>query len=167
MMSYKRKSLSIGIMTVLLAVMLFSPALAQGTDDAEPQVIITQIDTSRFPAVTVYISVTDENGEPVGIDPGRLVIQENGVTIQPDQMQGNAGVVDALTTMLVMDVSGSMYTADKLDTAKEAAKAYIDQMRSGDQAGLMSFNTEVVYVEPLTPGRRQFEGCNRQPGRRE
>jgi len=151
MMSYKRKSLSIGIMTVLLAVMLFSPALAQGTDDAEPQVIITQIDTSRFPAVTVYISVTDENGEPVGIDPGRLVIQENGVTIQPDQMQGNAGVVDALTTMLVMDVSGSMYTADKLDTAKEAAKAYIDQMRSGDQAGLMSFNTEVVYVEPLTP----------------
>ncbi len=151
MMSYRRRSLSIGIMTVLLAVMLFSPALAQETDDAEPQVIITQIDTSQFPSVTVYISVTDANGEPVGIDPGRLVIQENGVTIQPDQMQGNAGVVDALTTILVMDVSGSMYTADKLNTAKEAAKAYVDQMRPGDQAGLMSFNTEVVYVKQLTP----------------
>ncbi len=151
MMSSKRKGLSIGIMTVLLAVMLFSPALAQENDEAEPQVIITQIDTSQFPAVTVYISVTDANGEPVGIDPGRLVIQENGVTIQPEQMQGNAGVVDALTTMLVMDVSGSMYTADKLDTAKDAAKAYVDRMRSGDQTGLMSFNTEVVYVRQLTP----------------
>lgn len=151
MMSIKRRSLSIGIMTVLLAVMLFSPALAQDTDEAEPQVIITQIDTSQFPSVTVYISVTDAAGEPVGIDPGRLVIQENGVTIQPEQMQGNAGVVDALTTMLVMDVSGSMYTADKLDTAKEAAKAYVDQMRAGDQTGLMSFNTEVVYVQQLTP----------------
>jgi VWFA-related protein len=151
MMSSKRKGLSIGIMTVLLAVMLFSPALAQENDEAEPQVIITQIDTSQFPAVTVYISVTDANGEPVGIDPGRLVIQENGVTIQPEQMQGNAGVVDALTTMLVMDVSGSMYTADKLDTAKDAAKAYVDRMRSGDQTGLMSFNTEVVYVQQLTP----------------
>ncbi len=150
MMSSKRKGLSIGIMTVLLAVMLFSPALAQETDEAEPQVIITQIDTSQFPSVTVYISVTDANGEPVGIDPSRLVIQENGVTIQPEQMQGNAGVVDALTTMLVMDVSGSMYTADKLDTAKDAAKAYVDQIRSGDQAGLMSFNTEVVYVQQLT-----------------
>jgi VWFA-related protein len=151
MMSMKRRSLSIGIMTVLLAVMLFSPALAQETDDAEPQVIITQIDTSQFPSVTVYISVTDAAGEPVGIDPSRLVIQENGVTIQPEQMQGNAGVVDALTTMLVMDVSGSMYTADKLDTAKDAAKAYVDQMRSGDQTGLMSFNTEVVYVQQLAP----------------
>ena len=151
MMSMKRRSLSIGIMTVLLAVMLFSPALAQETDDAEPQVIITQIDTSQFPSVTVYISVTDAAGEPVGIDPSRLVIQENGVTIQPEQMQGNAGVVDALTTMLVMDVSGSMYTADKLDTAKNAAKAYVDQMRSGDQTGLMSFNTEVVYVQQLAP----------------
>jgi VWFA-related protein len=151
MMSMKRRSLSIGIMTVLLAVMLFSPALAQETDDAEPQVIITQIDTSQFPSVTVYISVTDAAGEPVGIDPSRLVIRENGVTIQPEQMQGNAGVVDALTTMLVMDVSGSMYTADKLDTAKDAAKAYVDQMRSGDQTGLMSFNTEVVYVQQLAP----------------
>lgn len=150
-MSSKRNNLSIGIMTVLLAAMLFSPALAQETNGEELRMIITQIDTSQFPSVTVYISVTDAAGEPVGIDPSRLMIQEDGVTIQPDQMQGNAGVVDALTTMLVMDVSGSMYTADKLDTAKEAAKAYADQMRSGDQAGLMSFNTAVVYVQQLTP----------------
>jgi Ca-activated chloride channel family protein len=147
-MSSGRKSLSIGIVTLLLAATLISPAWAQ--DQAEPLVIITQIDTSQFPSVTVYISVTDEAGEPVGIDPSRLLIQENGVTIQPDQMQGNAAVIDSLTTMLVMDVSGSMYSANKLDTAKEAAKAYVDQMRPGDQTGLMSFNTEITYAQPLT-----------------
>jgi VWFA-related protein len=150
MMSLRKTNLSITIMTMLLATMLFTPAFAQESDEGDPRVIITQIDTSHFPSVTVYISATDSAGEPVGIDPSRLVIKENGVTIQPDQMQGNAGVVDALTTMLVMDISGSMYTENKLDTAKDAAKAYVEQMRSGDQAGLMSFNTEVVYVQELT-----------------
>jgi Ca-activated chloride channel family protein len=149
-MSFRKKNLSIGIVTVLLAAMLFSPAWAQGTDEGETHVIITQIDTSQFPSVTVYISVTDDAGEPVGIDPSRLLIQENGVMIQPDQMQGNAAVIDSLTTMLVMDVSGSMYSADKLDTAKDAAKAYVEQMRPGDQTGLMSFNTEIKYTQELT-----------------
>ncbi len=150
MMTSRKENLSIGVVTVLLAAMLFSPAWAQDADPGEPHVIITQIDTSQFPSVTLYISVTDDAGEPVGIDPSRLVIQENGVTIQPDQMQGNAAVIDSLTTMLVMDVSGSMYSADKLDTAKDAAKAYVDQMRGGDQTGLMSFNTEITYAQEIT-----------------
>jgi VWFA-related protein len=52
--------------------------------------------------------------------------------------------------MLVMDVSGSMDKNGKIDGAKAAAKAYVDQMRSGDQAGLMIYNTKSNYVQPLT-----------------
>ena len=56
---------------------------------------------------------------------------------------GGQGGVGPLTTMLVMDVSGSMDKDGKIDGAKTAAKAYVDQMRSGDQAGLMVYNTQV------------------------
>jgi len=47
-----------------------------------------------------------------------------------------------------MDVSGSMNSNGKLDGAKTAAKAYVDQMRPGDQAGLMTYNTHSKYVQP-------------------
>ena len=49
-----------------------------------------------------------------------------------------------------MDVSGSMDKNAKIDGAKAAAKAYVDQMRPGDQAGLMVYNTKVNYVQQLT-----------------
>ena len=39
----------------------------QTTPPEEPQVLITQIDTSEFPRVTLYISVVDAAGNPVGI----------------------------------------------------------------------------------------------------
>jgi Ca-activated chloride channel family protein len=124
------------------------PATAQ--DPEELQIHITQVDTSDFPTVTVYVSVTDASGEPVGIEPERIVLQENDVIIQPDQMQGSAGVVETLTTMLVMDISGSMNVENKLNTAKVAANAYVDRMRAGDQVGVLAFNTEANYAQPIT-----------------
>jgi VWFA-related protein len=52
--------------------------------------------------------------------------------------------------MLVIDVSGSMDVEDKLGIAKAAARAYVDQMRTGDQIGVMAFNTSVSYAQPIT-----------------
>ncbi|HET6847134.1 MAG TPA: VWA domain-containing protein, partial [Anaerolineales bacterium] len=124
------------------------PALAQtgGT-----QVRITQVDNSRFPQVTVYVSVTDAAGQPVGVDPASIQISENGQAMQPTNLTGGGqGGVGPLTTILVMDVSGSMDKDGKIDGAKSAAKAYVDQMRPGDQAGLMTYNTKYQYVQQLT-----------------
>ena len=50
--------------------------------------------------------------------------------MQPNQVSG-AGEIGPLTTLLVMDVSGSMNNAGKLAAAKAAAQAYVDQMRPG------------------------------------
>ena len=63
---------------------------------------------------------------------------------------GKTGGVGPLSTMLVMDVSGSMDKNGKIDGAKAAAKAYVDQMRPGDQAGVMVYNTKANYIQPLT-----------------
>ncbi len=135
---------------MLLALTLLSAprTFAQGND---MQIKITQVDNSKFPQVTVYVSVTNAAGEPVGVDPATIQISENGQVMQPTNVSGGGqGGVGPLTTMLVMDVSGSMDKNGKIDGAKNAAKAYVDQMRPEDQAGLMVYNTKTNYVQQLT-----------------
>jgi VWFA-related protein len=130
------------------------PFAAVSAQEEEPQIGITQVDNSKFPNVTVYVSVTNAAGEPVGVDPATIQIYENGLLMQPVDIQGGGEAVGEenipVTTMLVMDISGSMDKNDKLAAAKEAAKSYVDQMHPGDQAGLIAYDTQVYNIQPLT-----------------
>lgn len=137
-----------------LAAMHAAPVRAQETQVVPGgiQAHITQVDNSQFPNVTVYVSVTDANGEPVKVSPSQIILQEDGQRITPDRIN-SSGDVGILTTMLVIDVSGSMNSDNKLDSAKSAAQAYVNQARPTDLIGLMTFNTAVEYVQPLTDNR--------------
>jgi Ca-activated chloride channel family protein len=114
---------------------------------------ITQVDNSHFPSVKVYVSVTDANGEPVEVSPSRIMLEEDGNPITPDRIE-SAGDAGPLITMLVMDISGSMNSNNKLQSAKAAARAYVDQARPMDKIGLFVFNTDLDYVQPLTSNRQ-------------
>jgi VWFA-related protein len=126
----------------------FTPA---AQDDV--QLRITQIDRSHFPEIRVYVSATDASGEPVAVPAGDLRLFENGQAIEAESIVG-AGEVGPLTTMLVIDISGSMDVAGKLDAAKDAALAYVDQMEAGDRGGLIAFDVESTVVQPVTDDRR-------------
>jgi len=147
-MNFKKRSLRLFIVFLLAALLVMLPVTAQAQETG-PQIRITQVDNSKFPQVTVYISVTDAAGEPMAVDPGQIRITENGKDMQSTDA-GGPERIGTLTTLLVMDVSGSMLDAGKLKGAKQAAKAYVKQMRPGDQTGLVTFNTVVRYVQPLT-----------------
>jgi len=115
----------------------------------EPVVRITQVDTSRFPLVTVYISVTDANGQPLPVNPGSLVVMENGQPVDEQLLQGS-GEAGPVTTLLLMDTSGSMATGKKLMRAKEVAKDFVSRMRAGDQTGILAFNTDLTLAQAVT-----------------
>ena len=138
-------------LNLILLLSLFSvpAALAQ---ESGSQIHITQVDKSNFPRVTVYVSVVDANGVPVGIDPATIQIQENDTVMELTDVRGggNSPAMIPVTTMLVIDISGSMDKNGKLAAAKEAAKTYIAHMRPGDQAGLMTYDTKTYYVQPIT-----------------
>jgi len=138
---------------LLLALVLSSASTVFAQSD-DAQVRITQVDNSQFPTVTLYVSVTNSAGEPVGVDPATIQISENGEAMQIVDARGGGGVdegvAEPLTTMLVIDISGSMDKNNKLTAAKDAAKTYVNQMRAGDQAGLMTFDTKTYYVQPVT-----------------
>jgi VWFA-related protein len=137
------------LMVVLAALLVAAPMQLVAAQDTNPRVRITQVDNSQFPKVTVYVSVTDAAGKPVGIDPGQIQLYENGQLMKPDTV-GGSGQIGTLTTLLVIDTSGSMLLGNKLQGAKDAAIAYVNQMRPGDQAGLESFNSSVKLVQPVT-----------------
>jgi VWFA-related protein len=136
-------------LTIFLVAGLLLGSATPGLAQAGPHITITQIDTSKFPQVTVYISVVDANGNPFPVDPVRLTLSENGVPVSAEKIQG-IGSVQKLSTLLVMDVSGSMAMEGKLDGAREAATQFIDRMRGGDQVGIMAFNVRTNLVAPLT-----------------
>jgi VWFA-related protein len=144
-----RLAAAAGALAVGFSLPWLPPAWAQ---EGEPQVHITQVDETRFPVVTVYVSVTDAAGQPLGIAPDRLALAENGVAVQA-QPVGEQAEVGPLTTLLVVDVSGSMNEGGKLAAARAAARAYVEQMRPGDQAGLLTFNTAVTLIQPVTADR--------------
>ena len=141
-----------GLLISLALLLAFAPLQAASAQDGQANLRITQVDNSNFPKVTVYVSATDTNGNPLGIDPQQLQISENGQIMHLEQVSGS-GETGGLTVLLVMDVSGSMNNGGKLDGAKAAARAFVDQLRSDDQAGLLTFNTEVSYRQVITTDR--------------
>lgn len=110
---------------------------------------ITQVDTENFPEVVVYVSVVDQIGEPAGIEPDQLVLTENGEQIFPESIQG-IGDASPITTLLLIDISGSMNVDNKLDAARAAALSYVDATRDVDRIGLIAFNTQVSVVQEIT-----------------
>jgi len=149
-----RKLNLIVAMLIIISVSIWPLATVSAQGQEEPQIRVTQVDNSKFPNVTVYISTTNTAGEPVGVDPSMIQIYENGQLMQPVDVKGGGDVVSGktipVTTMLVIDISGSMDQNNKLAAAKEAAKSYVNQMRPGDQAGLITYDTQVYTVQPIT-----------------
>jgi Ca-activated chloride channel family protein len=125
------------------------PLVGASAQTGGEQIRITQVDNSKFPQVTLYVSVTDGSGNPLPVDPSQIQVFENGKVMSTDQVSG-AGEIGPLTTLLVVDISGSMNSSGKIAAARDAANAYINQMRPGDQAGVLSFNTTVTYDQPIT-----------------
>jgi len=146
---WKQKIINLTLVLISLITLTgFSPN--QQADD--PSIRITQIDTSDFPKVTVHVMETDADGDPVCLDPARIRLMENGEIIPLDQIEG-AGEIDPLTVLLAMDISGSMLYAKKLESAKAAARVFVDQLRPTDRIGLLAFHTEIFYVQPITEDR--------------
>jgi VWFA-related protein len=136
------------LLLLLLLALPAVPAYAQAADTAR----VTQVDSSRYPDVTLYVSVTDPAGQAVGGLAARdFAITEDG---QPVAISGFAGGgASAVSTVLVIDRSGSMEDNDKLEGAKDAARAFVEQMRPGDRTALIAFSSQSRMLQPFTGER--------------
>jgi Ca-activated chloride channel family protein len=141
---------------------------------------IAQIDTSGLllrQRVGAYVSVTDDQGEPVtGMTQGSFGVLESpdGLTFRNvPQVLGfeqNAGASEGITFMLLIDNSGSMYDAldgsrtedparMRITHAKDAVRSFVASMTNpADRVGLVAFNTRYVLLSRPSSDKEKIAG---------
>ena len=72
-------------------------------------------------------------------DDGR-VLTENSAVLYVKRTQD---------VMIVLDRSGSMTTANKIQAARNAANLFVNELAGDDQAGYVAFDTDADLREPL------------------
>ncbi|MBK7181289.1 MAG: VWA domain-containing protein [Chloroflexi bacterium] len=114
------------------------------------QATITWLDWqwTGFPRVEAHISVLDAAGQPVrGLASDAFALREDDFNVPIQEFLGSGE--QSVTTMLVIDRSGSM-DGDKIIGARAAANTFVDQMRpERDRAGLIVFDDSVDSLQPL------------------
>lgn len=148
-----------GRMTAILRASLLGLALlgqivgtAFAQDEQTYTVKVTQVDTSQFPVINVWVQVTDAAGNPVSTVPDSdFTLLEAGQPVEIKEVF-QAGEQGAVSTVLAIDRSGSMVEPDpgKIAAAKAAAKTFVELMRPEDMAAIIAFNTQVDVIQPLT-----------------
>jgi Ca-activated chloride channel family protein len=139
------------LLLLLLAASLPGAATAQSAVDT---VRVTQIDTSRYPDVTVYVSVHNQANQPLsGLSAAAFRVTEDGTPVDITSFSSDTQISAAL----VLDRSGSMDEVGKLRDAQAAARAFIARMQPADQIALIAFNSRIANIQPLTNNRQQLD----------
>ena len=140
-------ALVLGLSTLWL---LASPASADGG-----QLSIAGIRTTSYPKVYLRLAISDTNCAPVGgLDPADFTVRENGLAVRSFDVQPVRQSQTPLSVVLVVDTSGSMKDQSKIDKAREAANAFISELRAIDQIEVIGFGSTVTTVVPFTNDRK-------------
>lgn len=135
--------------------MVFLPRESTATVDA-PGVRVAQVDTSKYPEVTLYVGVEDGSGQTRGgLGQGDFVVTEDGTPVDVTAFQGAGSTM--VSTLLLMDCSGSMSEDGKLEGAQEAAERYVDLMRPGDQTAVVSFCNGSRVLQSFTNDHERLD----------
>lgn len=115
-----------------------------------PTVKVTQVDPSAFPRVTVYVSVTDEAGQPMGaLKQADFDLREDGQPVEILEFAGNSSDRPA-DIVFVFDTTGSM--GDEIEGVKNTSIAFANKLRDNNRdfrLGLVAFGDEIRDVNNL------------------
>jgi len=143
------------IAAIVAAALLTPPAYADGIS-----VAVQRVDASQFPTMRAYVSVASASGAPVtGLDAKTFQVQEDGKPIDEVVVDPMAGDQDPIVTAVVIDVGESMADGHKLESAKEAATAYIDALGPADRGTIVSFASRVTVVQDYTADKSALKSA--------
>ena len=143
----------------MLAIALGALIVLGASAQAPMNITVTQVDQSRFPQIDVFVSVTDAGGSPMrGVTADAFRLEENGKPLAL-LAATRAGEQNPVSTVLVIDHSGSMASAGKMTAAKQAASAFINMMRPGDKTAIIQFDTEIETAQAFTDDKNALLGA--------
>ena len=121
---------------------------------------LNQVDHSEFTTdqkgkVKLYITITDEYGQPItSLQQGDFRLREDRKEAEIIEFTG-ATTAQEMTVALVLDRSDSM-SGSKLAMAKQAAETFVQLMKESDSACLIVFDDYVHEMQTLTTDKDQL-----------
>lgn len=143
------KQILVSISAILFTLSTTTPVSTPRLQTGNEVITVTQVDRSDFPNITVYFRVEDSSGRRVdGLSSEQISVMEDAQDVE--LLDFSASNAEAITSLLVMDQSGSMDENNKLRDAKSAAKTFLRLMRGQDRAGLISFDEQIYTRQDFT-----------------
>jgi VWFA-related protein len=150
------RTLFLAAAAVLASVLVAAGAPGEGEPaTSAPSALKYKIDIDRvFHAsregglyVTVQFKVRRASDNSVATDVAKeeIVVEEDRQKVAI--LEINQPRAEKLTTVLAMDVSGSMANKEKMNEAKRAAHAFLDSLHAKADTGLVLFDHEMKRVE--------------------
>lgn len=112
------------------------------------QVNLIQVDSSAFPQVTAYVTVTDENGLPVtGLQAADFTAVEDNLPVAANSLTVESDTISGLQLVLGVDLST---TPESLAQVKAAAKTFIAALRPEDKVALVAYYDDFRIIYNFT-----------------
>ena len=104
--------------------------------------------------VTVQFKILQEGQPVLDIAPTEIVVKEDGRVVKELEIH-TPTAAEALTTVLAMDISGSMAEHNKMAEVKQAARLFLDRLDGRCESGLILFDHKLrVQERPTTEQSR-------------
>jgi VWFA-related protein len=103
--------------------------------------------------ITVQFKISRADGEPAyDVAPEEIVVKEDGRPVSNVEIH-SPRANEPLTTVLAIDMSGSMAEHGKMDEAKQAARQFLDKLAEDAECGLILFDHKLRTQR--RPGRQR------------
>jgi len=128
------------LVVIALLCVRTAPAAAQGPVTLS----IDDVNLDNLPEIRLLVTVRDANGIPIpGLVPDQFELVEDGrASFPPDQVEMQINADATISTMLVVDVSGSM-RGKPIEEAKRAATSFVEQLGAQDRPAMIAFGDRV------------------------
>ncbi len=136
----------------LLLMILLVPVLVLGAQDAPASRLeITGVNATEMPVITVTANVYDNLGQPLrGLTASDFAL--TGELVGQAQITNVENITDnnlPFAVVLAIDVSTSM-AGSPIDNAKQAARAFVENIGPSDPVAIMTFGTHVRVAQDYT-----------------
>jgi len=137
---------------ILLSISLSVPNSSTTAQGKAVNLQLISVDSSTFPKVKVYFSVSDPQGFPIkDLQADSFTVSEDNKSIAGFSVKPFNNTESPLAIVLVLDTSASMTRS--LANSISAAKKFIETLGPNDQVALIAFKDKPVVVQQLTTDR--------------
>jgi VWFA-related protein len=114
----------------------------------DSQIILNEINASRFPLVQIFTTVLKEGKPLKGLTAGDFRVRENQVDQGPLRVEAK---LPSLSVVITLDNSGSM--KPRMKETKEAAKSFLSYLDPNDTAEVIGFAQQVKVLSTMSANR--------------